>query len=83
VAEVLRLLFCTYEGGGHVGPMLLVAQAAQARGHAVRVVSDACNAPDAAALGLLFEPWRTAPNRADKTRPATLCAIGKPTTPPR
>jgi MGT family glycosyltransferase len=60
------LLFCTYEGGGHVGPMLLTAQDAQARGHAVRVLSDACNAPDAEALGLPFEAWRTAPNRADK-----------------
>lgn len=62
----MRILFCTYEGGGHVGPMLRVARAAQDRGHAVRVVSDACNAPDAAAEGLPFEPWRTAPNRPDK-----------------
>jgi porphobilinogen synthase len=64
--QPLRLLFCTYEGGGHVGPMLLVAKAAQDRGHAVTVVSDQCNAPDAAALGLPFQSWRTAPNRADK-----------------
>ena len=66
MSDPLRLLFCTYEGGGHVGPMLLVARAAQDRGHVVRVVSDACNAPDAAALNLPFETWRTAPNRPDK-----------------
>jgi hypothetical protein len=46
--------------------MLLVAEAAQDRGHAVTVVSDQCNAPDAAALDLPFQSWRTAPNRADK-----------------
>lgn len=62
----LRLLFCTYEGGGHVAPMLLTARDAQQRGHAVLAVSDACNAPDAAALGVPFAAWRTAPNRADK-----------------
>jgi MGT family glycosyltransferase len=66
MAALLRILFCTYEGGGHVAPMLLTARDAQARGHAVLVVSDACNARDAQALGLPFQSWRTAPNRHDK-----------------
>lgn len=62
----LRLLFCTYEGGGHVTPMLLTARDAQARGHTVLAVSDACNTADADALGVPFTTWRSAPNRPDK-----------------
>lgn len=61
-----RFLFCTYEGGGHVAPMLLTARDAQARGHQALAVSDACNASDAAALDLPFQSWRSAPNRPDK-----------------
>jgi hypothetical protein len=39
-----RYLFTTWEGGGHVQPMLLVARDLAARGHAVLVLSDPCNA---------------------------------------
>lgn len=59
-------LFTTWEGGGHVTPALIVARDLKARGHAVLIVSDACNAPDAEAFGLPFQAWRTAPSRADK-----------------
>jgi MGT family glycosyltransferase len=62
-----RFLFATWEGGGHVQPMLLVARGLQARGHEVLALSDACNATDAAALGVPFQPWRTAPSRPDKS----------------
>jgi MGT family glycosyltransferase len=61
-----RFLFATWEGGGHVQPMLLAAQGVAAAGHDVRVISDACNAGDAAALGVPFQPWRRAPSRADR-----------------
>lgn len=62
-----RILFTTWEGGGHVQPMLLAAKGMAARGHAVRVISDAANAPDAAALGVPFRPWSGDLSRPDKS----------------
>lgn len=67
-----NILFCTWEGGGHVQPMMLVARGLMARGHRVLVLSDACNEPDAAALELPFRPWRHAPSRKDKTPASDL-----------
>lgn len=67
-----RILFTTWEGGGHVQPMMLVAAGLQSRGHQVIVLSDACNAADAAALDLPFRPWRHAPSRPDKTAASDL-----------
>ncbi len=67
-----RILFTTWEGGGHVQPMLLVAAGLKARGHQVVVLSDACNADDAAALDIPFRPWRHAPSRPDKTAASDL-----------
>lgn len=58
-----RILFTTWEGGGHVGPALTAARAVQQLGHEVLVVSDAANAAAARALDLPFQAWRTAPNR--------------------
>jgi MGT family glycosyltransferase len=63
-----RFLFTTWEGGGHVQPMLLVARDLAARGHGVLVLSDPCNAPDAAALDVPFRAWTTAPFQTGKTR---------------
>lgn len=63
-----RFLFTTWEGGGHVQPMLLVARDLAARGHAVLVLSDPCNASDAAALDVPFRAWTTAPFQSGKTR---------------
>lgn len=62
-----RFLFCTWEGGGHVPPMLTVARRLADRGHAVTVMSDEADRGDAAAAGLPFRSWRRAPNRPDKT----------------
>ena len=67
-----NILFTTWEGGGHVQPMMLVARGLQSRGHRVLVLSDACNAGDAQAFGLPFRPWRTAPSRPDKTAASDL-----------
>ena len=67
-----RFLFTTWEGGGHVQPMMLVAKGLQARGHVALVMSDACNAPDAEALSLPFRAWAHAPSRADKTAASDL-----------
>jgi MGT family glycosyltransferase len=63
-----RFLFTTWEGGGHVQPMLLVARDLAARGHAVLVLSDPCNAADAEALKVPFRAWTTAPFQTGKTR---------------
>ena len=65
-----RFLFATWEGGGHVQPMLMVAKGLLDQGHRALTISDACNAPDAAALGVPFQPWREAPSRPDR-RPQT------------
>src|SRR5215217_7551505 len=67
-----RFLFTTWEGGGHVQPMMLAAQGLRARGHDVVVLSDACNASDAAALDLPFQAWTQAPSRPDKTAASDL-----------
>lgn len=63
-----RYLFTTWEGGGHVQPLLLAARELQDRGHEVLILSDACNEVDARALGLTFEAWRTAPSQTGKRR---------------
>lgn len=67
-----RFLFTTWEGGGHVQPMMQVAAGLQARGHQVLLISDLCNAPDAALMGLTFRPWRHAPSRPDKSAASDL-----------
>ena len=59
-----RFLFATWEGGGHVPPMLTVAERLAARGHQVLVLSDEANRADSGALP--FRPWSRAPNRPDK-----------------
>jgi UDP:flavonoid glycosyltransferase YjiC (YdhE family) len=61
-------LFATWEGGGSVAPALTVAGKLAARGHAVRVIADACIAPEAAAVGAGFTAWRRAPSRRDRSR---------------
>ena len=61
-----RFLFANWEGGGHVQPMLLVARGLRDQGHEVLVISDACNASDASALGVSFQPWRLAPSRTTR-----------------
>ena len=62
-----RFLFATFEGGGHVQPMLLAARGLIELGHEALVISDACNATDAAALGVPLRTWRQAPSRTDRT----------------
>lgn len=52
--------------------MMWVAAGLQARGHQVLLLGDACNAPEAALIGLPFRPWRHAPSRPDKTAASDL-----------
>ena len=65
-AVMARFLFATWEGGGHVQPMLLAARGLMSQGHEALAISDACNASDAAAHGVPFQSWRTAPSRDDR-----------------
>jgi MGT family glycosyltransferase len=62
------LLFTTWEGGGSVSPVLTAVRRLVARGHRVRVMSDACNRPEAEAAGAAFIPWTRAPSRPDRSR---------------
>lgn len=61
-------LFATFEGGGSVTPALGVVERLVARGHDVRVMSDACNRPESEASGARFVPWTRAPSKAKRTR---------------
>jgi len=64
----MNYLFTTWEGGGNVTPALEAARRLLARGHRVRVISEACNRPEAEAAGANFLSWRRAPSRSDRTR---------------
>ncbi len=46
--------------------MLLVARGLMEQGHQALAISDACNASDAAAHGVPFQAWPTAPSRDDR-----------------
>jgi UDP:flavonoid glycosyltransferase YjiC (YdhE family) len=65
--EPKNILFTTWEGGGNVPPVITLARKLRARGHRVRLMSDEASREDAAAAGIAFHAWQTAPNRADKT----------------
>ena len=64
----LKLLFAAWEGGGSVPPVLTAAEKMIARGHHVRIMSDACNRRECEAVGSRFVPWSRAPSREDKSR---------------
>jgi len=61
-------LIATWEGGGSVAPALTVARKLIARGHRVRVMSDACNRPECEASGATFVAWARAPSRPNRDR---------------
>lgn len=61
-------IFCTWEGGGSVGPVIAVARKLVERGHQVRVMSDRSNRLEAESAGAMFVPWTRAPSRPDRSR---------------
>jgi MGT family glycosyltransferase len=65
-------LLATWEGGGSVAPVLTVARKLVDAGHRVRVMSDACNRPEAEAAEAEFRPWTRAPSRPDRSRESDL-----------
>ena len=68
MTKTLNFLFTTAHLGGNVSPIMPVLRGLAGRGHAVRLMSDDMNKPDAAAAGVAFAPWRRAPNRASRSR---------------
>jgi MGT family glycosyltransferase len=65
--KAMNFLFTTWEGGGNIPPVLTVARKLREQGHRVRLMSDRANQEEAAAAGIGFHAWQTAPNRPDKT----------------
>jgi MGT family glycosyltransferase len=77
VAAVQReFLFTTWQGGGNVPPALTVATRLLARGHRVRVMSDACDRAAAEAAGAdVLRDWEAAspPEVFARLRDAIMC----------
>ncbi len=67
ITTVKNILFATWEGGGNVAPALTVARKLAQRGHRVRFMCDTSAREEAAASGVEFRAWQTAPNRPDRT----------------
>lgn len=63
----LRILLATWEGGGNVPPVMHAARLLRTAGHIPHVLADPVNAPEAAAAGAGFTPWRQAPARHDRS----------------
>ncbi|MET0295532.1 MAG: glycosyltransferase, partial [Phenylobacterium sp.] len=78
----MRYLFATFEGGGHVPPALMVAQALAAGGDEVLVLSDEANRAAAQGAGLAFTPWTSAPNRLRPGRPDDPLRVWRSAWPP-
>src|SRR5690348_18232289 len=68
-----KFLFTTWEGGGNVTPALEAVRRLVARGHDVRVLSEACNRPESEAAGARFRAWGRAPSRADRSPESQTC----------
>jgi len=67
-----RLLFAHWEGGGNTPPVLAIVKRLVARGHEVRVLSDACNQSEVEAAGASFSSWTRIPRRMDKSAESDL-----------
>lgn len=57
----MRMLFCTTANDGHFGPLLVLARAAVAAGHTVRVAAPQSFAATVAGVGLPHVPFDDAP----------------------
>ena len=68
----LRFLFATAHLGGNVSPVMPIVRQLVARGHDVRVISDAISRPEVEAAGARFLGWTRAPNRAVSSRETDL-----------
>lgn len=62
-------LFATWDGGGNVGPELVLARRLVARGHRVTVLASPMLQPQVVATGARFTPWQRAPHRQHQSEP--------------
>ena len=62
-----RFLICHWEGGGNTPPILGLARRLRDRGHAVRVLADACNQAEVVRTGAEFACWQRLPPMIDKS----------------
>lgn len=76
-----RYLFVLWEGGGNVPPQLGLARELVRRGHAVRVLGEDCLRAEVEAAGCAFVPFRTAPNRPDRSRATDYVRDGEASNP--
>ncbi|HUO12473.1 MAG TPA: glycosyltransferase [Caulobacteraceae bacterium] len=76
-----RFLFASWEGGGHVQPLALIARGLMDLGHEALFLSDAVNEADCEALGVKFRPWRRAPSRTDRAPDSDPVQDWRATTP--
>lgn len=76
-----RFLWVTWEGGGTTPPELAIVRRLCARGHAVRVLGDACLEADARAVGAEFSAFRLAPQRRTRTKESEITADWEARTP--
>lgn len=67
-SERESFLLATFEGGGAVAPFVTLARQLIARGHDVRIMSDACNRGEVEAAGAEFVSWNAAPSRPARGR---------------
>ena len=67
-----RFLFATAHLGGNVSPVMPIVRQLVARGHDVRVISDAISRPEVEATGARFLGWTRAPNRSISSRDTDL-----------
>jgi MGT family glycosyltransferase len=65
-------LFVLWAGGGNVPPQLILAGRLAARGHEVRVLAPQVLRQRIEAAGLLFEPYREAPEHDEAVRERSL-----------
>lgn len=72
-AGVREFLLTNFEGGGSIGPFIVLAQNLLARGHKVRVMSDEANRAEFEDIGAEFIAWTRAPNRLDRSRHTDVC----------
>jgi UDP:flavonoid glycosyltransferase YjiC (YdhE family) len=71
---VADILFVTWDGGGNVPPAVGIAEELKARGHRVRFLGHARQAPGFAERGLEFTAYPTA-RPFDSTRPASPLTV--------
>lgn len=72
MTKPLDILFTTADLGGNVSPVMPIVRQLTARGHRIRIMSDASIRDEAEAAGADFVGWTRAPNKPARVREAEL-----------